>query len=294
MGTEVAGLTRLINNEIIQAMGLSVDSWIGRKLQPILAHAARRFCEIFAEADRIVGAQGVVEGARFVLSELVTDVLTQGADHIPREGPLVISANHPGTVDSVALAAAAGREDLKIMASAVPFLRALKNIRTHLILLPRLDLQCRMLAAREAMRHVRSGGALLLFARGRIDPDPAFMVEAEQELAGWSRSVELFLRQIPETRIVTSIVSHVIEPGYMQHPLTRLRASRQDRQKLAMMIQIIQQMLGRPLDIVPRVSFGEAITAPPDGCGAQQLATIISSAKTLMEVHLTWRAPAPI
>ena len=46
----------------------------------------------------------------------------------------------------------------------------------------------------------------------------------------------------------------------MHHPLTWLRRRRPDRQRLAMMIQIIQQMLGKRPQIVPHVSFGAAIS----------------------------------
>ena len=56
-----------------------------------------------------------------------------------------------------------------------------------------------MLAMREALRHLESGGAVLLFARGTIDPDPAFMAGGESELNGWSRSLEIFLGSVPES-----------------------------------------------------------------------------------------------
>jgi hypothetical protein len=289
MSADVITLTRLINDEVIQAMGLRTDRWVAQRLQPILSSATRRFCEIFAEADRIIAEQGLAAGARWLLLRLVKDFRTRGAQNIPCEGPLVIASNHPGTVDSVTIIASAGREDLKVIASAVPFLQNLAHVREHLIFLPREGVQARMLVVREAIRHLGEGGSLLLFARGGIDPDPSFMTDGEEELTHWSRSLEIFLRNVPQTRVVTSIVSHVIEPAYMHHPLTWLKRARPDRQRLAMMIQIIQQMLGRQLEIVPRVSFGEVID-PGQYAGAEHVLPVVTeSARCLMKSHLTWQ-----
>ncbi len=146
-----------------------------------------------------------------------------------------------------------------------------------------------MLAARAAVRHIREGGALLLFARGNIDPDPAFMPDADQELTVWSRSLELFLRSVPAAQVVTSIVSHVLDPAYMRHPLTWLRRRRRDRQRLAMMIQIMQQMMGKRMKIEPRVSFGLVISSRHQCRSACDLQTIVDAAEHLLESHLAWQ-----
>jgi 1-acyl-sn-glycerol-3-phosphate acyltransferase len=289
MSADVTTLTRLINNEVIQAMGLRTDRWVAARLQPILSGATRRFCELFAEADRVIAEQGLASGARWLLLKLVTDFRTRGAQNIPCEGPLLIASNHPGSVDSVTLIAGAGREDLKVIASDVPFLQNLTHVREHLIFLPREGVQARMLVVREAIRHLRAGGALLLFARGGIDPDPSFMGEGDRELMRWTRSLEIFLRSVPQTRVVASIVSHVIAPGYMHHPLTWLKRTRPDRQRLAMMIQIIQQMLGKQLEIVPRVSFGEVIDPGRFADAEQPLPVVTESARCLLKSHLAWQ-----
>jgi 1-acyl-sn-glycerol-3-phosphate acyltransferase len=288
MSADVRTLTRLINNEVILAMGLPADCWAGRALQPILSRATSRFCEMFAVADRLVAEEGLQAGARWLLSNLVREFKAQGTQYVPCSGPLIIASNHPGTVDSVTLAASVGREDLKIIASGVPFLRNLEHIGRHLIMLPRQELQGRMMAARAAIRHLKQGGALLLFARGNIDPDPAFMQHADEELADWSRSLDTFLRCVPSTQVVTSIVSHVLDPAYMHHPLTWLRRRRADRQRLAMMIQVIHQMLGKRLNIVPHVSFGEVVGSD-EGAAGCRLESIVRSATSLLGSHMEWQ-----
>src|SRR5574341_110215 len=116
MSADVTTLTRLINNEVIQAMGLSPEGWAGQGLQPLLARATRRFSEIFVKTDFIIGEQGLVAGARWLLLNLVREFKVRGVQNIPGAGPLVIASNHPGTVDSVTSLASARREDLKIIA----------------------------------------------------------------------------------------------------------------------------------------------------------------------------------
>jgi hypothetical protein len=289
MSADVRTLTRLINNEVILAMGLPTEGWACRALQPLLSRATSRFCQIFEVTDRLVAEEGLRAAARWLLSNLVRDFEARGTQNVPCSGPLIIASNHPGTVDSVTLAASAGREDLKIIASGVPFLRNLSHIGRHLILLPREGLQERMMVARAAISHLKTGGALLLFARGNIDPDPAFMQHADKELGRWSRSLETFLHSVPSTQVVASIVSHVLDPAYMHHPLTWLRRRRADRQRLAMMIQLIQQMLGKRLDIVPHVSFGAAIDASGESASNCRLDNIVQSASALLGSHMAWQ-----
>ncbi len=290
MSPDIVTLTRLIDNEVIRAMGLPIDGWLAERLHAILSRATRRFSELFAEVDRIVEQQGLPAGALYLLRTLASDMESRGTENIPVQGPLIIASNHPGTVDSLALTASAGRRDLKIIASAVPFLESLPHIREHLIFTPRVNLQRRMLSVRESLRHLQSGGALLLFAHGTIDPDPDFMPTALDELHGWSRSLELFLRSVPEVQVVVSTVSRVLDPRYMHHPLTWLKRARPDRQRLAMMMQVIEQMLGRQLDLRPRVSYGELLDMESIGSAEQTVAVVTRSAQRLMQEHLAWQA----
>lgn len=290
MPVSVATLTHQIDNEIIRAMGLPLDGWLADRLHALLGRATRRFSELFAEVDRIVGEQGLPTGASWLLRHLASGLEARGLDNIPAEGPLIIASNHPGAVDSLAVTASAQRRDLRIIASAVPFLQSLPNVSRHLIFAPKpAHVQARMLALRESIRHLRCGGALLLFAHGNIDPDPAFMPGADRELTGWSRSLEILLHSVPETGVIVSIVSGVIDPACMRHPLTWLRRAHPDRQRLAMMIQIIQQMLGRKTEITPRVSFGNLLDTGLIGPADDALSAITEQARILMRAHLTWQ-----
>jgi len=287
---DVATLTRLINNEVLKAVSLRENGWLSRRLQPLLSHGTQHFCEIFAETDRLVGERGLAEGARHLLTYLVKDVEVSGVENIPRAGPLVVASNHPGTVDSAVITSGVARRDFKIIAGEVPFLRHLPNIRNSLIFTPYNNPHGRMQAVRDALRHLRDGGSLLLFARAGIDPDPAFMPHAAEELSLWSRSLEIFLDRVPGCHVLVTVVSGVLHPRFMHHPITWLRKKRSDRQRLAMMLQVIEQMLGKKIEIMPRVTFGDLISEESAGGKDCILPAVVAAARSLLPSHISTRA----
>ena len=87
------------------------------------------------------------------------------------------------------------------------------------------------------------------------------MPGAEAELDRWYDSVEVILRCAPDSRLVLAIVSGVLLPRYVQHPLTRLRRRRRDRQRISEFVQVIRQLLSDGgLLVHPRVSFAPPVT----------------------------------
>ncbi len=87
------------------------------------------------------------------------------------------------------------------------------------------------------------------------------MPNPDGEFDHWSRSLEIFLEHVPQTRILVTIVSGVIQQNIMQSPLTWLRKNRPDRQRLAFIYQFLRQTLsGKELfGLTPRVTFGEVV-----------------------------------
>ena len=112
------------------------------------------------------------------------------------------------------------------------------------------------------------------------------MPHPDETLPQWSRSLEIFLDRVPQAQVLVTIVSGVILPRFMHHPLTWLRRAREDRQRLAMMVQIIQQMLGNKIDLTARVTFGDLISEEKLGGREHMLPTIVGSARNLMATHL--------
>ncbi len=100
---------------------------------------ALRFAREMTMFDDAVEASGIATAARALLSSYVRGVRVNGADRIPRNGPVLLLSNHPGMTDTLALFAAIPRVDLLAIASERPFLRALPAARRSLVFIPGSD-----------------------------------------------------------------------------------------------------------------------------------------------------------
>jgi len=140
-----------------------------------------------------------------------------------------------------------------------------------------------MAVARESVRHLQSGGALLVYATGRVDPDPALLPGSEEALQTWSASLSLFLQRVPEARLVPAIVRGVLAAACLTHPLTRLRREPRQKQFLAEFIQVGQQVLfGRGFGLRPTVHFARPLTSAELAGSPDARATIVARAQALL------------
>jgi hypothetical protein len=274
-------LTHINVEDFLEAFGLGRVRR-GRPLIEWLARPpARRFADEVAAYDRLVGEQGLQAGARWILKKYVQNLRVQGRENIPDGGPVLILCNHPGLTDTMAMFASLPRPDLRVVAGERPFLRALPNTSRRLIYVPD-DAQARLGVVRAGVNHLRSGGALLTFPAGHIEPDPAVLPGAVESLQTWSESITLFVRRAPKTLIVPAIIRGVVAPASLRNPLTRLRRQQQDRERLAATLQIVLQSVlsaYRPTNV--RVTFGPPIQA--DSTGVMQ--AVINQARRLIEDH---------
>ncbi len=255
MDDNLSLLTQANAREILAAFKLdhlgrfrSVASWLARFPARRLAHEMLRF-------DDLVGLHGLAAGGRYLLHEFTSTTRIEGQQHVPRSGPILAVANHPGMVDAMAIwVALERRPDLKIIAADRDILRLIPNIRSRLLLVdPRT--RCRTELLREAAAHLRQGGALLTFPAGTIEPDP--LVRAAVPLVGWSRSPELFVRLVPETVVLPIAVSGVISRAAHQHRIARRFADPKEREWAAATLQV---MCRRFRDTQTRVLIGEPIS----------------------------------
>jgi len=291
-GDAVRSLTQALLDELTKALALPRTERARRMVRLLFGNAAGRFARLGVELDHVVACQGVAAGARWALPHFVKDYRARGEMNIPPDGPLVIASNHPGSCDSLVITAHVTRPDYKVIIGDIPFFERLPHVSEHAIYAPaKQDVHGRMQVIRQAIRHLVSGGALLIFARGGIEPDPAFMPSPEAEFNLWSRSLQIFLERVPQTRVLVTIVSGVISRAAMSHPLTWLRSRRPDRQRLAFMLQMAQQVLtGREkYGLVPHVSFGPLLGLSDTGRADQTLDCITESARSLLQSHLRWQ-----
>ena len=119
-----------------------------------------------------------LRGAEFALAALRElgvsfDVTQSEYERIPAAGPVVVAANHPfGGIDGLAAIAAIAtrRPDLKVIATTA--LASIPAIRDLIIAVDNFGVRERragnVTAARQALRHVRGGGALLIFPAGEV------------------------------------------------------------------------------------------------------------------------------
>ena len=255
---QITTLTRVCADELLSAFGLGglLQRGVARRPLELFSRvSARRLARQVATYDRVVGESGLRAGGAWALERMARRVEVEGKENVPREGPLLIAANHPGLGDSLALFATIPRTDLRVVAAVRPLLDALPNTSRYLLTMAEAS-PGRFGLVRAATRHLRDGGAVLTFPGGRIEPDPAVLPGAAEALERWSASVGLFARLVPGLTVVPAIVSGVLSPTALRNPLIFLRRKREDREWLAATLQMMTPMLR---NVTTRVAFGQPV-----------------------------------
>jgi Acyltransferase len=292
---ENAALTNLLTEnlvcEIAKALALPPTQRVKKIIAWLTGRALHRFTELASQLDCVVGEEGIAGGARWLLPRFVKGHSAQGVEEIPPTGPLVIASNHPAFVDSLVISAYVPRRDYKVIIGEIPFFKNLPNIRKNAIFAPdATDAMGRMQVIRDVIRHLKNDGAILIFPRGSIEPDPAWMPHPGAEFDHWSRSLEIFLRHVPQTQVLVTIVSGVISKAAMYHPITWLRKARPDRQRLAFMVQFMHQMIAgkETFGLAPHVTFGDLVSADAKHTNDREhmLQTITQSAQDVLKAHM--------
>jgi hypothetical protein len=249
-----------IFQEIYKAGKIPDVVFLRQLLIRVLRKPVANFSNFIARIDALIRDFGFVEAAKIAIAELSGGFEETGSQFIPSSGPVIIASNHPGTYDGFALIANLKRDDFKVMVSGIPFFRNLPNASKYLIYSTH-DVNDRMQAIRQSIAHLRSGGALLIFPSGRIDPDPAILPGAANALSHWSRSILVFMRKVQEASLVLAITSGVLSKEFIHHPIPRLFRNDHERRRVMEFMQIIKQMVrGKPVSVNPRVSFSQPIS----------------------------------
>ena len=275
--TDLRTLRSTLLNEIFFAFNMPKDGWARRRLWPLFWLPAHVFAKFSLNFDGIVAREGFDAAARWVLPRFVKQSFSFGEERIPTEGPLLVVSNHPGSVDALVIASNVHRPDFRIVASRIPFIMNLPYTAQHMIY-STIHTMDRMAVLRSSVEHLQDGGSLLLYASGHVDPDPNVLPGARECLGEWSRSVELLLRKVPQTKLVVSIVSNVVGKRYYNHPIMKVQHGYREKQKLAEFIQMMQQMVfPGTVNVVPRVSFDSPQTL-------ENLQSQVNASKPLMHV----------
>ena len=172
--------------------------------------------------------------------------------------------------DTLSLFVALKRPDLKVIAFKRPFLNALPNLSRQLLYLTD-DPVSRISLIRQMSTHLRNGGAALTFPAGQIEPDPDVHDGALDSLGSWTDSAGLFLRMAPETAILPVLVRGVVWKKTAFHPLTYLKSTRRDREKLAGALQLLAYAMWKVKPVTVTVQIGKPIYAKTLGTTETQV-----------------------
>src|SRR5439155_15181063 len=171
---------------------------VRRLIRPLANHVAGRFVTY----DQALGEAGMRQGSRWIVDDTTGGVAVEGRERVPRRGPLLVVANHPGLSDAMALVAALGRDDAWIVTANYPFLRAMRLASRHFLFVSD-DRSDRLSAFRSIVSRLRSGETVLVFPAGGLELDPSVSREAALASLGmWSRSIELLARLTADTLVV--------------------------------------------------------------------------------------------
>lgn len=245
------------------------------RLEPLLARALRPLARNAAlhalEFDRIAGLSHNLQApSRHLVARVSDPARIMGIENIPTRGPVVITSNHPGIIDAMLLFASIPRADVKVIARPGHFLDALPNIRRHVIMLPEGDT---LAAIRESLRFLASGGLIVTFPRGGIEPDPLVHPQpALDDLRHWSPSLNLFAKYVPGLTIVPAAVGGVLSIPARESWLARRYRADANRDWVAATLQFLLPAYRRTR---PAVMYGTPIRS------ADPLAHVVTATRAL-------------
>jgi hypothetical protein len=118
-----------------------------------------------------------------------------------------------------------------------------------------------MIVLKQAIQHLQEGGTVNYFPSGHRDPDPKVYPGAIQAIDHWLDVFDLFFNKVKGLAVLPTIISGVISPKWVKHPITWLRKKQIDKQRLAEFGQVITQ-LRKPgkLMLSPNIFFGKCYT----------------------------------
>jgi hypothetical protein len=288
---DVSALTHEITLEVLAAFGLPKSKWAEMTIGSLFKKPAKKFSQLMATIDQNLAQYGYREAARNLLPLFVDSATASGVENIPKEGPLLITSNHPGTIDGAAITANMPRDDLKVFVGPIPFLDNLPNLRDFLIFSHRTSANARATALRRSIQHLENNGSLLIFPAGQIEPDPEVLPGAPEALEKWSRSIALMLRKVPHTQILPTITSGVLAKESTYTPFAILRKDGVAKRRIMEFIQTMRQILSRErFGLTPHVTF-----APPLSIKDMEnlrdvdhvMHVIIDRAKQLLAQHMS-------
>jgi len=260
MTSQLDTLTQINLDDLVSSFGLEQNPFLGAGVRQLFMKPARKFAQQMADFDNDVGAVGLSEAAcRFLQTHFINDLRIHGRENIPASGPILVLSNHPGMADNVSLFAAVNRTDLRVVAMQRPFLESLFHL-SPLLSYVSDNPSDRMRVVRQVSAHLRQGGVVLTCPAGKIEPDPDVYSGALDSLNNWTDSAGVFVRLAPDTKILPALISGVIWQRAAHHWLTRIKRTRDERERLAAALQLLAMVMRDARPVTPHIRFAKPIT----------------------------------
>ncbi len=256
---DIDNLSESLTEEMVGAVGLPKTRLTHWLFWQLFRGIMRRLAEIGVPFNRITRDQGLPAASQWALTKWCRTPLHRGIENIPSSGPLFIIANHPGAYDALVLFSLMGRKDIQWIASEIPFLHLLPDLRKHIIFASRSDSTQGMIVIRNIVAQLKRGGVFVYFGSGHRDADAAVYAGSEAGIESWLPIVDPLFRVVPGLRVMPVIMSGMVTAKWAHHPLTRLRKKQIDQHRLAEFGQVISQLLypGK-FYVTPAISFARA------------------------------------
>ena len=257
----VADLAQIVSREVLGGMGLRPPGLPYRLARVLAQSGVMRMARLLAQADAEAGRRGLHAAGEVMLERLATSCTAQGAESIPAEGPVLITANHPGGLELLALLAQIRRADVHVLSNPQPFLQAMPHVSPAMLYLSAASAGY-FAGIRQVVRHLQAGQAVIVFPAGQMEPDPGVTPGAVEFLERWSASTGVYLHKVPETRLVPAALTGIVSPRAVQSLFARGRTPPKARQRTAAFLQLLVQLMARdrwPIHI--RLVFGAPVGA---------------------------------
>jgi hypothetical protein len=292
MDAEAKALSHSLVVEIAGSVGFRNSPLVQQLVWILFRPVTDRLARIGLTFDQSLIRFGFSSAMENALRDFIVKVTARGQQNIPPSGPLLVLSNHPGTYDSLIISSALRRDDLCIISGDIPFLKNLPHARKHFFFISESDINVRTVAARQAIRHLQTGGAVLLYGFGHIDPDPAVYCDAPSIIEKWSPSIDLFLKVVPNVKVLITITSHVVSPKWRHSLLYHLRRNPLERRRLVEFGQVMTQLLfPGTFRQSPYITFTSPVTPEilrKESLSEWFLPAIIARGKMLLNDHLAW------
>ncbi|MCB2214293.1 1-acyl-sn-glycerol-3-phosphate acyltransferase [bacterium] len=236
----VREIAQEVLRDVTQHFHFNTEAWWYAVLHRLAMAPALKFSEIMRDCDIKVASQSLWAAAQDLLTRFTKGWDVDGAEKLPKEGPLLVVANHPGVVDSIALLGVLARPDVHLLVNERPTLQVLPNASAHFIYMDEHD-PARVDIMREIIRLLRAGESVALFPKGTLEPDPARYPGALDSLATWSQSLGVFLSQAPDAALQLVLTRNVLSRQAWEHPVAKLGKTLKQRHQIGMILQTALQ-----------------------------------------------------